>query len=81
MALENFKQMQLAIINLDTTTFARLLPIYTKMEALKQGMDIQQMQIQMVLETFNKMYFTGIKPESFIEKSFQKLLRKWISQV
>jgi hypothetical protein len=40
MALENFKQMQLAIINLDTTTFARLLPIYTKMEALKQGMDI-----------------------------------------
>ncbi|XP_057816394.2 putative pentatricopeptide repeat-containing protein At3g13770, mitochondrial [Cryptomeria japonica] len=41
-ALETFKQMQLAGINPDSTTFASVLPACGKMGALEQGMDIHQ---------------------------------------
>ncbi|XP_059067251.1 pentatricopeptide repeat-containing protein At2g03880, mitochondrial-like [Cryptomeria japonica] len=41
-ALETFKQMQLAGIKEDSTTFASILPACAKMGALEQGMDIHQ---------------------------------------
>ncbi|XP_057873023.2 pentatricopeptide repeat-containing protein At4g30700-like [Cryptomeria japonica] len=41
-ALETFKQMQLAGVKPDSTTFASILPACAKMGALKQGIDIHQ---------------------------------------
>ncbi|XP_057832150.2 pentatricopeptide repeat-containing protein At3g12770-like [Cryptomeria japonica] len=41
-ALETFKQMQLAAVKPDSTTFASILPICAKMGALEQGIDIHQ---------------------------------------
>ncbi|XP_057872340.2 pentatricopeptide repeat-containing protein DOT4, chloroplastic-like [Cryptomeria japonica] len=41
-ALENFKQMQLAGVTPNSTTFASILPACAKMGALKQGIDIHQ---------------------------------------
>ncbi|XP_057821823.2 putative pentatricopeptide repeat-containing protein At3g23330 [Cryptomeria japonica] len=41
-ALETFKQMQLAGLKPDPTTFASILPACAKMGALEQGMDIHQ---------------------------------------
>ncbi|XP_059069451.1 pentatricopeptide repeat-containing protein At4g21065-like [Cryptomeria japonica] len=41
-ALETFKQMQLAGVNPDLTTFACVLPACAKMGALQQGMEIHQ---------------------------------------
>ncbi|XP_057833070.2 pentatricopeptide repeat-containing protein At3g16610 isoform X2 [Cryptomeria japonica] len=42
MALETFKQMQLAGVKPNSTTFANVLPACAKMGALEQGMDIHQ---------------------------------------
>ncbi|XP_057846895.2 pentatricopeptide repeat-containing protein At2g39620 [Cryptomeria japonica] len=41
-ALETFKQMQLAGVNPNSTTFASILPACAKMGALEHGMDIHQ---------------------------------------
>ncbi|XP_057841741.2 pentatricopeptide repeat-containing protein At3g24000, mitochondrial-like [Cryptomeria japonica] len=41
-ALETFKQMQLAGVKPNSTTFASVLPAYAKMGALEQGIDIHQ---------------------------------------
>ncbi|XP_057854814.2 pentatricopeptide repeat-containing protein At1g11290, chloroplastic-like [Cryptomeria japonica] len=41
-ALETFKQMQLAGVKPDSTTFASILPACAKMGALEQGVDIHQ---------------------------------------
>ncbi|XP_057836735.2 pentatricopeptide repeat-containing protein At5g27110 [Cryptomeria japonica] len=41
-ALETFKQMELAGVKPNSTTFASILPACTKMGALEQGMDIHQ---------------------------------------
>ncbi|XP_057833052.2 pentatricopeptide repeat-containing protein At3g12770 [Cryptomeria japonica] len=41
-ALESFKQMQLAGVKLDSTTFASILPACAKTGALEQGIDIHQ---------------------------------------
>ncbi|KAH9293624.1 hypothetical protein KI387_041171, partial [Taxus chinensis] len=41
-ALETFKQMQLAGVKPNSTTFASILPACAKMGALEQGMDIHQ---------------------------------------
>ncbi|XP_057830817.2 pentatricopeptide repeat-containing protein DOT4, chloroplastic [Cryptomeria japonica] len=41
-ALETFKQMQLAGVKPDSTTFASILPACARMGALEQGMDIHQ---------------------------------------
>ncbi|XP_057852302.2 pentatricopeptide repeat-containing protein At4g13650-like isoform X2 [Cryptomeria japonica] len=41
-ALETFKQMQLAGVKPDSTTFASILPACAKMGALEQGIDIHQ---------------------------------------
>ncbi|XP_057837804.1 pentatricopeptide repeat-containing protein At3g09040, mitochondrial-like [Cryptomeria japonica] len=45
-ALETFKQMQLAGVKPDSTTFASILTICTKMGALEQGMDIHKSIIE-----------------------------------
>ncbi|XP_057852299.1 pentatricopeptide repeat-containing protein At5g39350 [Cryptomeria japonica] len=45
-ALETFKQMKLAGINPDSTTFASILPACSKMGGLEQGMDIHQSIIE-----------------------------------
>ncbi|XP_057832149.2 pentatricopeptide repeat-containing protein At3g24000, mitochondrial-like [Cryptomeria japonica] len=41
-ALETFKQMQLAEVKPNSTTFATILPVCAKMGALEQGVDIHQ---------------------------------------
>ncbi|XP_059077386.1 pentatricopeptide repeat-containing protein At3g09040, mitochondrial-like [Cryptomeria japonica] len=41
-ALETFKQMQLAVVQPNSATFASILPAYAKMGALEQGMEIHQ---------------------------------------
>ncbi|XP_057816350.2 pentatricopeptide repeat-containing protein At1g11290, chloroplastic-like isoform X2 [Cryptomeria japonica] len=45
-ALETFKQMQLASVKPNSTTFASVLPACAKMGALEQGMDIHQSIIE-----------------------------------
>ncbi|XP_057837814.1 pentatricopeptide repeat-containing protein At3g24000, mitochondrial-like [Cryptomeria japonica] len=41
-ALETFKEMRLAGVKPNSTTFVSILPAYAKMEALEQGVDIHQ---------------------------------------
>ncbi|XP_057873038.2 pentatricopeptide repeat-containing protein At5g39350 [Cryptomeria japonica] len=62
-ALDTFKQMQLAGVRPNSTTFASILPACAKMEALGQGY-AQNGFVEKALETFKQMELAGVNPDS-----------------
>ncbi|KAH9288065.1 hypothetical protein KI387_032182, partial [Taxus chinensis] len=90
-ALEVFKQMQLADVKPNSTTFASILPACAKMGALEQGMDIHQSIIEngflsdvVVANALVDMYSkcgNMQKARELFEKISQKTVISWNAMV